>query len=75
MSIEEYIKTSREKQRQKFGNVGLKKDCIHYATRILNGKKRCLSLNHDYRRGERLQCECDICQFYCPGERKGVKWQ
>lgn len=61
MSIEEYVKTSREEQRRRFGENGLKKDCVHHTTK--HGKNKCNAcMNvHGY---SYLQCERNVCYFY-----------
>lgn len=63
--IEEYVKRSREIQRNKFGFVEAKTDCKHYKEdpQKQGDCKICVKTkdtNH-------LQCECAVCYFY---ERK-----
>lgn len=67
MTAEKYVKIRRGKQRKKFGEVGLKKDCINYV--IENKKDWCRACRHDTERGC-LQCELGVCYFYDQKEEK-----
>ena len=60
MSIEEYVKQSREKQREAFGYCEIKKDCVHYAE-FDRRRYRCDILLND-----RIQmpCQVGVCYFY-----------
>lgn len=62
MNTEEYVKQSREKQREAFGYREIKKDCTHYGE---NGRKtECKILTNV---GNKMPCEVGVCHFY---ERK-----
>lgn len=58
--IEEYVKRSREIQRNKFGFIEAKTDCKHYKEGDCHVCVKTKDTNH-------LQCECAVCYFY---ERK-----
>lgn len=64
MSIEEYVKQSRAEHKQKFGNIGLKKDCEHYGMK--GGYNSCKACSYVRDRGTLLPCECGVCYFYSP---------
>ena len=66
MSIEEYVKQSREEHRENFGTLEVKKDCVHYTMR--RGKDYCLCCVHNHEKNGRLQCDCGVCYFYKPKE-------
>ena len=60
MTIEEYVRESREEIRQQFGEVGVKEDCVNYVP-----GNRCMACgNHDTGRRSFMQCELGICYFY-----------
>lgn len=62
MSIEEWVKQSRAEHRQKFGDIGLKKDCIHYRTK--NGEDYCHATSYNNDSYVCLNCEKGVCYFY-----------
>lgn len=68
MSIEEYVKTSREEMRKKFGAVGLKTDCKHLCENECTGKMECAVCVPDWKHANRQQCQCGVCYFYSPKE-------
>ena len=67
MTAEKYVQNIRKQQRQKFGDVGVKKDCEHYV--MENRKDWCIVCTHDRDRGC-LPCECGVCYFYKQKEEK-----
>ena len=67
MTAEKYVKIRRAKQREKFGKVGLKKDCTNYLKE--NKKDFCIVCRHDAGR-HRLPCELGVCYFYCNKEEE-----
>ena len=58
MSIEEYVKQSREKQREVFGKCEIKKDCVHYAE---IGRRTTCKILCD---GIKMPCRVGVCYFY-----------
>lgn len=60
--FQEYVKQSREQQRQAFGECEIKQDCKHYG--MVCDKCSCKILNNE---GNKLPCEVGVCYFY---ERK-----
>lgn len=66
MSIEEIVQKSREEQRELFGELGVKTDCVHHT--IKRCKDYCNLCIHEHRSKTRLQCECRVCYFYQPKE-------
>ncbi len=67
--IERYVRESREKQRQLFGEVGLKEDCIHYQNGIEG--EYCIACTDCFKtRQAKLQCEYAVCYFYQRREGK-----
>ena len=64
MSIEKYIKQSREELRRKFGEVGVKKDCKHYKEDLLKQSDCHICLKT--KDTNRMQCEIGVCYFYDP---------
>ena len=65
MTAKEYAKQTREKQRQEFGDVELKKDCKYYD--VERGKAWCKVCNVDKER-RCLPCVFSVCYFY---DKKG----
>lgn len=61
MTYKEYAKNSREELRQKFGDVGLKKDCEYFNDE--RGKSWCMVCKRDHDR-KILPCELGVCYFY-----------
>lgn len=59
MSIEEYVKQSREEQRQKFGTVELKKDCA-FLKQNANGSHSCSVCKPDRFHPSKQQCEMGV---------------
>jgi hypothetical protein len=67
MTNEKYVKSIREKQRRKFGNVELKKDCEYYNPE--RGGKWCMVCRLDHNLNS-LPCEEGVCYFYSKKEEK-----
>lgn len=63
MIIEQYVKESREQQRQAFGACEIKEDCTHFG--MLCDKCSCKILTETH--NNKLRCEVGVCYFY---ERK-----
>ena len=60
MTIDEYVRESREEIRRQFGEIGVKDDCVNYMP-----EKGCLTCgHHETGRRSLLQCELDVCYFY-----------
>ena len=65
--IKEYVERSREEQRQLFGEIGLKEDCVHF--HVTATKRKCCHLCTEvYRQGGRLLCQHEVCYFYKPNQ-------
>lgn len=62
MTIEEWVNQSREEQRERFGAVELKTDCVHCKKRT-DGLCECIILNGV---GKHIPCENGVCHFYKP---------
>ena len=62
MSIEEYVKKSREELRLMFGEVEAKKDCKYYKEDLRKQNDCMVCVKQPDK--NRLQCECGVCYFY-----------
>ena len=67
MTNSEYVNTRREKQRKKFGTVGLKTDCENYSRET--GVSFCKVCQYDKHMGC-LPCVLGVCYFYSNNEEE-----